>query len=482
MTGRQMVGGVANVPSELGGLWQPRMVLKRDLFSAIERGEFLLPAGRIDAVLRRIDGVSWWAWPIAWHLLRREARALRTAGQLGVAPPLLYASRRYLVRGFLHGVAMHVAKPVGDAGYFRAAKTALYTLHRAGVCHNDLAKEQNWLRGPQGEAYMTDFQLAAHFRRGSWLHRIAAYEDLRHLLKHKRRYAPETLTAMERRVVERKSIIASIWMASGKRVYLRITRGLRIEDREGGGIRTSRDMPSILAQIRQYPGVRDIAIIPLPGPAGMWLYAFVEASGVEESTLHEHIGRSLGPDAAPEFIQVAEALPRNAGGAIRTDLLALIPYNQIDDLDRLPLDLTDRRIVASLLANRKEYGFGPRHSRDAPALAASLKSHPGVRDAVVLSFPHQRLFTGLYAFVEADDVPEAELRNFLNTDAAGRRPPDFIQVVAALPRGSRGELRADLLKDIVMNELDRIGAWNGPERERKILADILANRKILRDL
>ena len=480
MTGRWC--RVADIPSELAGLWQPRMVLKRDAFSTIERGEFLGPAGPVDAVVRRIDGVSWWAWPIARHLLKREARALRIAGPLGVAPPLLHAGRRCLVRGFLHGVAMHVAKPVGEAGYFRAARTALYALHRAGVCHNDLAKEQNWLRGPHGEAYMTDFQLAARFRRDSWLYRIAAYEDLRHLLKHKRRYAPEALTAMERRVVERKSLITLIWMATGKRVYLRITRGLRIEDREGGGIRTSRDMPAILAQIRQYPGVRDAEIIQCPKADGLWLYAFAEASGVEESALHDHIERSLGANAAPEFIQIADALPRNAGGAIRTDLLALIPYNQIDDIDRLPLDPGDRRIVAGLLANRKEYGFGPRHSRDAPALAACLKSHASVRDAVVLSFPHQRLFTGLYAFVEADNMQEAELRDFLNINAGSRRPPDLIQVVAALPRGNRGELRADLLKDIVMNELDRIGAWSGPEHERKILTDILANRKILRDL
>ena len=55
--------------------------------------------------------------------------------------------------------------------------------------HNDLAKEQNWLRGRDGRAYLIDFQLASRFRRRSKLFRIAAYEDLRHLLKHKRRYA-----------------------------------------------------------------------------------------------------------------------------------------------------------------------------------------------------------------------------------------------------------------------------------------------------
>ena len=59
---------------------------------------------------------------------------------------------RTLMRGFIDGVALHLAKPHGDLAYFRSAKTALYRLHRAGICHNDLAKEQNWLRGVDGHA------------------------------------------------------------------------------------------------------------------------------------------------------------------------------------------------------------------------------------------------------------------------------------------------------------------------------------------
>ena len=104
-----------------------------------------------------------------------------------------------LVRSWIDGVALHIAKPFGDAGYFRSAKAALRKLHRAGICHNDLAKEQNWLRGRDGKAYLTDFQLAASFKRRNALFRLAAYEDLRHLLKHKRRYAPDALTAAERK-------------------------------------------------------------------------------------------------------------------------------------------------------------------------------------------------------------------------------------------------------------------------------------------
>jgi len=125
--------------------------------------------------------------------------------------------------------------PWATSAYFRSAKQALRRLHRAGICHNDLAKEQNWLRGSDGRAYLTDFQLAACFKTRSRLFRTAAYEDLRHLLKHKRSYAPDALTASERKILARKSLVASVWLATGKKVYRAVTRGLfNFTDREGG--------------------------------------------------------------------------------------------------------------------------------------------------------------------------------------------------------------------------------------------------------
>jgi hypothetical protein len=54
--------------------------------------------------------------------------------------------------------------------------------------------------------------LAACFKTRSRLFRIAAYEDLRHLLKHKRSYAPAALTPMERKILARKSVAASVWL------------------------------------------------------------------------------------------------------------------------------------------------------------------------------------------------------------------------------------------------------------------------------
>src|SRR5438105_8204661 len=179
---------------EIEGRWTSRLVLKRDSFSTVERGRFSTPAGEVEAVLRRIDQVPWWSFPIAHHLFLRERRALAIAGQLGIAPPLLFAGRRVLVRGWIEGVALQIAKPYGDRAFFASAKAALRALHRAGICHNDLSKQQNWLRGSDGRAYLMDFQLASCFSRRSRLFRLLAYEDLRHLLKHKHRYLVEEFT------------------------------------------------------------------------------------------------------------------------------------------------------------------------------------------------------------------------------------------------------------------------------------------------
>src|SRR5580692_10721702 len=156
-----------STPDELLGRWQSGVVLKRDVFSTIERGRFRGDGGEVDAVLRRLDEVPWWSRGVALELFRRERKALARAKPLGVAPPLLFAGRRALVRGWIDGVPLHIAKPHGDTAYFRSAKAALRTLHRAGIAHNDLAKEQNWLYAQDdghGRAFLMDFQLAACFR------------------------------------------------------------------------------------------------------------------------------------------------------------------------------------------------------------------------------------------------------------------------------------------------------------------------------
>jgi hypothetical protein len=342
--------------SAVADRWQAGHVLKQDVFSTVERGRFATPAGDVDAVIRHLDDVPWWSRPLARILMARERRALEQVGKLGFAPPLLFAAKGVLVRGWIDGLPLHIAQPHGDLSYFRHAKAALRELHRHGICHNDLAKPQNWMRGRNGQAYLIDFQLASRFSRRNAVFRIAAYEDLRHLLKQKQRFAGSALTAAERRILSRKSLPTRIWMATGKKVYYWITRGVfRFADREGGGLRLIEDAPSITTQIKSFPGVREAAVVAFPDRrTGTGLYAFVEAAPpVSEGALIEHISEGLGPGIVPEQLQVVDALPRKPSGEVRTEILQLVAANQIDLLDGLIQNDDERAAVARIVGDRR---------------------------------------------------------------------------------------------------------------------------------
>src|SRR5580692_11007077 len=339
----------------LSARWTEGVLLKRDVFSTVERGRFRQASGEVDAVLRRLDSVPWWSYPLARHLFTRERRALELARDLHAGPELLWAGRQALVRGFIDGVALHLAKPYGDAAYFRSARKALHRLHRAGICHNDLAKEQNWLRGADGAAYLTDFQLAACFTRRSRLFRIAAYEDLRHMLKHKRSYVPQALTPKEHKILARKSAVASLWLVTGKKAYQAITRGLfNFTDREGGGRRLVNDAPVLAELIRRNPEVRDTAIVAFADRrVGVGLYAFVEADKTAlEKQLRSELSAAKGPKP-PEHIQVVHALPRDSAGKPRTEILQLVAMNQIDLIEPMITSDADREFLKDILEQRK---------------------------------------------------------------------------------------------------------------------------------
>jgi hypothetical protein len=344
-----------NIPAELVGRFRSRLVLKQDVFSTVERGTFLTPNGEIEAVMRRIDLVPWWSALIARHFLKREARGLAIAGGIGVAPSLLYLGNQALVRGWVEGLPLQLAKPEGDGQYFRSARRALRSIHRECLTHNDLAKEQNWLRTPTGYASLTDFQLATRFSKRSAMFRMAAYEDLRHMLKHKRRYAPDFLTASEKRILSRKTWPTRIWMATGKKVYYWITRGLlNFTDREGSGPRYVNDAPRLTARLKQFAGVSDAVIVAFPDRrTGTGLYAYVEGDRVDERDLLKFLSDNPEKVAEPERLQVVERLPRKPSGEIRTDILQLVAMNQIDLIDPLIGSETEKEVVARIVAGRQ---------------------------------------------------------------------------------------------------------------------------------
>ena len=208
-------------------------LLKKDLF-----GEVWLAEERDKlAVLRDAQPARWWLAWLARGLLRREAKALAALPDINGIPRLLRHDSQTLLRSFLPGTAMHVGRPQ-NAAYFRDAARLLRQIHTAGVAHNDLAKEANILLSEDGAPAFVDFQLACCSARRGRLFRIAAREDIRHLLKHKRTYRPDLLTTRELAILDSPSSLSRAWMTLVKPVYLFVTRRLLgWADREGAADR-----------------------------------------------------------------------------------------------------------------------------------------------------------------------------------------------------------------------------------------------------
>lgn len=208
--------------------------LKRDHFGSITRVTMADGSVRIR---RDISDATPALRFLARRAAAREARALRSlAGSHGV-PRLLAWNGRVLERSHIAGAPMHVAKP-DDPLFFRRAHLLLKRLRHHGVVHNDLAKEANWIVDARGDPAVVDFQLAWVSKRRGRLFRLLSRESIRHLLKHKRTYCPAALTPSEKRLLARRSWIARLWHATGKRAYILVARRLLgWEDNEARGKR-----------------------------------------------------------------------------------------------------------------------------------------------------------------------------------------------------------------------------------------------------
>ncbi|MEM9105026.1 MAG: serine/threonine protein kinase [Pseudomonadota bacterium] len=311
-------------------------VFKRDVFSETRAGHF---ADKPDVrIARRIVTASpLWSRPVAWFLARREIRALRAVSGIKGTPDIINVDADGLFRSWTDGTPLHLARPK-SSDWYRDARRLLRDMRRRGITHNDLAKPQNWLMLADGKAAVIDFQLASCHRRKGRLFRLMAYEDLRHCIKQKRAFAPNLMTATEIRILARKSLPSRIWMATGKKLYNLITRGLfSWSDGEGTGDRIDREGPAIQTALGNLAGVRDVALSLFPLPRkGVGIYAFVEtdADELDLDRLNDQVGGE-DKNAHIDLAQPVSALPRKNDGSVRDDVLRLIAMNQITELDDL---------------------------------------------------------------------------------------------------------------------------------------------------
>lgn len=218
-------------------VFETEQVIKRDVFGQIERGRWIDGDSNVPAI-RRLYTTNMVTRPLAKLLAHNEKNALEKlaplANSTGQIPKLLGKTRDYHIRGFIEAeVLSKIEEPLTEE-FYGDAKALLRVMRRNGVCHNDLAKQANWLRDAETKLpVLVDFQLAlcSGNSRQKWFLTLCR-EDLRHLLKLKRRHF--RVTKCEAGVLSKKALPTRIWMATGKKVYLFVTRTLLgWEDRVG---------------------------------------------------------------------------------------------------------------------------------------------------------------------------------------------------------------------------------------------------------
>jgi hypothetical protein len=318
----------------------PVTVHKRDEFSETVSG-YLAGAEDTKLVLRKLDGVPFWANPIASFLARKEVRSLRVVTGIEGTPDLIRVDADGILRSWSEGIPLNLAKP-DDPAFYRDAKRVLREMRRCNVTHNDLAKPQNWLMTPDGLASVIDFQLASVHRRRGRLFRTLAYEDLRHLIKQNSRYSAEHLKPTEHKILGRKSLLTRIWLATGKRVYNGVTRGIfNWSDGEGKGNRIAQDGPQITTDLIAHKDITGVMLSPFALPAnGTGIYAFVQTS------LDQKAARALIPESRVELIQPVDTLPS-------AEVLELIAMNRLDELEiLLAKDPALRAVTDQIVAER----------------------------------------------------------------------------------------------------------------------------------
>ncbi len=224
------------------GMEEPQVTqtLKRDQLGRIELLDG--PEGR---VVRRVacgGGIPGSRW-LARVLMRRERAALGAlAGTSGVARILdlpaytgapsedgaVPTAADVLLRSWIGGVPLYAADRLPE-DFFDRLEDLVRTLHRRGVCHNDLHKEPNVIVGESGHPHLIDFQLASVHPRAGRVFEVRVREDLRHVAKHRRRYLVGmggAGAASAPAVPRRRSLLAASWMRLGKPVYNFVTRRL----------------------------------------------------------------------------------------------------------------------------------------------------------------------------------------------------------------------------------------------------------------
>lgn len=186
---------------------------------------------------RLIVKVAGGALPLRWArqaMLRREARAYqRLAGFRGAPRYHGLLRRRYLVLEYIDGIPLRHASIEDRETFFDTLLKHIHELHRRGVAHADLKRQENLMVVDGRTPYLVDFGAAVVRKPGfapvnHYLYELARKFDFNAWVKLKYRGRFEDVTAADRAYYNRTGVeklaraikrgylrIKSMWKAAG---------------------------------------------------------------------------------------------------------------------------------------------------------------------------------------------------------------------------------------------------------------------------
>ena len=216
-----------------GRQYKIRKVFKHDFFAAT----WLYENGSHKAVVKFGREGPFWGLPMAWMgqaMRRREERIYSRLGGVEGVPKWLgrFGQTGYAIE-YIDAVPLdHLDKP--EEGFFDSLLAVMEAVHSRGVGYMDANKRSNILVGPDGRAYLVDFQISVRSH-DNWpwpWNKImracvdyVAQRDIYHVLKHKRRLMPESLTAGEEAISRRRGPLHTIHRKLTK-PWRRLRRGI----------------------------------------------------------------------------------------------------------------------------------------------------------------------------------------------------------------------------------------------------------------
>ncbi len=206
--------GKSDLPRSItvgGRTFQHEVTVKHDFFAATA---FYLGVHGERVVLKVGRTIEFAGFPLLWlgrWLCRRELHFYRKLADLPNVPKIVgTVGPTGFVHEFVPGHPLSKDRPVPD-DFFDRLNELIDILRQRGIAYVDTNKPQNILLGDDGLPHLIDFQISWDSERwfnkplSRWILRKLNAEDRYHVLKHKKRFKPDALTAVEIEASDRKS-------------------------------------------------------------------------------------------------------------------------------------------------------------------------------------------------------------------------------------------------------------------------------------